>query len=61
RYLSSDDKLDLAELLIEMVRRPEPVRSIEYLFGAWESEETAEDLIADIEGSRTSSPEREAL
>src|ERR1700679_1170970 len=54
RSLSANDKLDLAEMLIELVRVPEPPKSIEHLFGAWESDKSAEEMIEEIEGARTS-------
>jgi len=61
RSLSANDKLDLAEMLIELVRVPEPPKSIEHLFGAWESDKSAEEMIEEIEGARTCGAIREEL
>ena len=59
--LSPDKKLLLAERLIESVRVPAPKPSLASLFGAWESDKSAEEMIEEIEGSRTSTTDREPL
>ncbi len=52
--LSADKKLLLAERLIESVRSPAPEKSIDSFYGAWVSDKSAEEMIEEIEGSRTS-------
>ncbi|HWF44325.1 MAG TPA: hypothetical protein VG537_06765 [Candidatus Kapabacteria bacterium] len=59
RGLSSDSKLELAELLIELVRSPKEPASIESLFGAWESDKSAEEIIEEIYSARTTNTDRE--
>ncbi len=59
--LPADKKLLLAERLIESVRIPAPHKSIAELYGAWESDKSAEEMIEEIEGSRTSTLNREPL
>jgi hypothetical protein len=61
RGLSSNDKLILAEMLIKLARSPEPHKSIDEFFGAFISDQSAEEMIADIEGSRTYGATREPL
>ncbi len=61
RGLSPSDKLDLAEMLIQMVRVPETSRSIDQFYGAWESDKSAEEIIEEIESARTFGAEREEL
>ena len=59
RDLSSDGKLKLAELLIESVRSAKANSSMESLFGAWESEKSAEEIIQEIYSARTTNRDRE--
>ncbi len=59
--LPSDKKLRLAVRLIESVRFPESKLSFASFYGAWDSDKSAEEIIAEIEGSRTSTLDREPL
>ncbi len=54
KNLNSDSKLDLISKLSQSLKEKEQVAevSLESLFGAYKSEETAEEIIAEIRASR---------
>jgi L-lactate utilization protein LutB len=54
RNLSADTKLDLISKLSQSLKKEDvkPVNSLESLFGAYVSDETADEIIADIRASR---------
>ena len=61
--LSADSKLDLISRLSQSLKemQPQPVPSLAALFGAYQSEETAEEIINTIRKSRVSNRDIEAL
>ncbi len=61
--LSADSKLDLISRLSQSLKeaQPQPVPSLAALFGAYHSEETAEEIIAAIRNSRVSNRDIESL
>ena len=54
KNLNSDSKLDLISKLSQSLKEPEttPKTSLESLFGAYKSDETAEEIIAELRASR---------
>ena len=54
KNLNSDSKLDLISKLSQSLKEKEttPEISLESLFGAYKSEESAEDIIAELRASR---------
>ena len=54
KNLNSDSKLDLISKLSQSLKesQPVPATSLESLFGAYKSDETAEEIIAEIRASR---------
>lgn len=63
RNLSADSKLDLIARLSQSLRQPVPAPASELaaLFGAYQSDETADEIIAAIRNSRVSIREIELL
>ncbi len=61
--LNADIKLDLIAKLSQSLKKSEkePVVSLESLFGAWKTEESAEELIAEIRASRVNNRKIEPL
>jgi len=61
--LSVDSKLDLISKLSLSIKQnsKEPEVSLQSLFGAWKSDETAEEIIAEIRSSRVSNRTIEPL
>ena len=55
KYLNSESKLDLIAQLSESLKKNDikEETSLQSLFGAYKSEETAEEIIASIRTSRT--------
>lgn len=64
RNLSADSKLDLIARLSQSLKQEQPPAtppSLQTLFGAYQGEETAEELIAAIRQSRVSTRDIEPL
>ena len=63
KNLNADSKLDLISKLSQSLKKDEttPEPSLQSLFGAYESVETADEIIADIRSSRVSSRNIESL
>lgn len=60
--LSADSKLDLISRLSQSLKQgPAPAPSLSSLFGAYSSEETAEEIITTIRNSRVSNRSIESL
>ena len=61
--LSVESKLDLISKLSLSIKQnsKEPEVSLQSLFGAWKSDETAEEIIAEIRSSRVSNRTIEPL
>ena len=62
-HLSQEQKLMLIEKLVQSMQKPKEPKpqSTRDAFGAWEGEETADELIEMIRSSRTINPDREPL
>jgi tRNA A-37 threonylcarbamoyl transferase component Bud32 len=63
KNLQPDSKLDLISKLSESLKSQEKKEDVtlESLFGAYQSDETAEEIIASIKSSRTFNRKTEAL
>ncbi len=63
RNLNSDSKLDLISKLSQSLKKSnkQDAPSLQSLFGAWQSEKTAEEIIAELRASRTFSRKIESL
>lgn len=63
KNLNSDSKLDLISKLSQSLKETEPASktSLESLFGAYKSDETAEEIIAELRASRVSNRYIETL
>lgn len=63
KNLNSDSKLDLISKLSQSLKTDEIVSetSLQSLFGAYKSEETADELIAELRASRVFSRHTESL
>lgn len=61
--LNSESKLDLISKLSQSLKEAEknPKTSLQSLFGAYKSEETAEEIIAEIRASRVFNRNTESL
>lgn len=63
KHLNTDSKLDLISQLSQSMKEPNASDevSLKSLFGAYRSEETAEEIIADIRASRVNNRTLESL
>lgn len=63
KNLNSDSKLDLISKLSQSLKETEkkPDFSLQSLFGAYQSDETAEEIIAEIRASRVFNRNTESL
>ncbi len=63
QHLNSDSKLDLISKLSQSLKESEKVSdtSLDSLFGAYKSQETAEEIIAELRESRVSNRNIESL
>lgn len=63
QHLDANDKLELTAQLSQSLKQQEPewAPSLQALFGAYRSEETADELIESIRASRVSNRQRESL
>lgn len=63
KNLNSDSKLDLISKLSQSLKETEttPKMSLESLFGAYKSDETAEEIIAELRASRVFNRNTETL
>jgi hypothetical protein len=63
QHLDANNKLELIAQLSQSLKQTEPeaTPSLQSLFGAYQAEETADELIASIRAARVSSRQRESL
>lgn len=63
QHLDANNKLELTAQLSQSLKQQEPewTPSLQALFGAYRSEETADELIESIRASRVSNRQRESL
>ena len=63
KNLNADSKLDLISKLSQSLKEPETISetSLQSLFGAYKSEETAEEIIAELRASRMFNRNTESL
>jgi len=63
KHLNSDSKLDLISKLSQSLKENEavPETSLQSLFGAYQSDETAEEIIAELRESRVFNRNIESL
>ena len=63
KNLNTDSKLDLISKLSQSLKKDEtiPETSLQSLFGAYKSDETADEIIAEIRASRVSNRNIESL
>lgn len=63
KNLNSDSKLDLISKLSQSIKEKKlsPERTLRSLFGAYQSDETADEIIAELRASRVFNRKTEAL
>ena len=63
KNLNTDSKLELISKLLQSIREktPVPERTLRSLFGAYKSDETADEIIAELRASRVFNRNTEAL
>lgn len=62
KNMSRDGKLDLIARLSQSLKsKPEEPSSMSYFYGAWDAEESAEDMIEDLRKARTFNRNIESL